>query len=77
MGYAADTADAGEEDARGDALGGDYIPEEGPSGVVDEEIADLGDPGVQFHQADFEDDMDKIIRGDCLIPMCVFYVFMI
>ncbi|KAJ1421083.1 ATP-dependent DNA ligase LigD phosphoesterase module/ATP-dependent [Sesbania bispinosa] len=77
MGYVADTTYAGGKDARGHALGGDYIPEEGPYGVVDEEIADLGDPGVQFHQEDFEDDMDRIIRGDCLIPMCGFYVFMI
>ncbi|KAJ1385844.1 hypothetical protein SESBI_41353 [Sesbania bispinosa] len=41
-----------------------YIPQEGPSGIADEVAADLGDPATQFHEADIEDDLDRIIRGD-------------
>ncbi|KAJ1420427.1 hypothetical protein SESBI_14339 [Sesbania bispinosa] len=47
------------------APGGDYIPEEGPSGVADEDAPVVGDgAGVDFQDADFEDNFDRIMRGD-------------
>ncbi|KAJ1408947.1 gfo/Idh/MocA family oxidoreductase [Sesbania bispinosa] len=53
------------EDAFAAAPGGDYIPEEGPSGVADEDAPVVGDgAGVDFQDAYFEDNFDRIMRGD-------------
>ncbi|KAJ1426481.1 hypothetical protein SESBI_10224 [Sesbania bispinosa] len=49
---------------RADIGDGVYIPQEGPSGTADEVATDLGDPAAQFHEANFKDDLDRIIRGD-------------
>ncbi|KAJ1392077.1 hypothetical protein SESBI_36074 [Sesbania bispinosa] len=53
------------EDAFRATPGGDYIPEEGPSGVVDEDASGVSDgAGGDFQDADFEDNLDRIMRGD-------------
>ncbi|KAJ1432571.1 hypothetical protein SESBI_06536 [Sesbania bispinosa] len=63
--YAAYGGDIDGEDSFGAASRGDYIPVEGPSRVVDEDASDIRDgAGVDFHDADFEDNLDRIIRGD-------------
>ncbi|KAJ1406383.1 hypothetical protein SESBI_25128 [Sesbania bispinosa] len=53
------------EHAFGVAPGGDYIPEAGPSGPVND-VVDAGDGDGEglYHDGDFEEDFDKIMRGD-------------
>ncbi|KAJ1440352.1 hypothetical protein SESBI_01921 [Sesbania bispinosa] len=47
------------------APGGDYIPEAGPSGPAND-VVDAGDGDGEglYHDGDFEEDFDKIMRGD-------------
>ncbi|KAJ1391096.1 hypothetical protein SESBI_36919 [Sesbania bispinosa] len=51
------------EHAFGVAPGGDYIPEAGPSGPAND-VVDAGDGEGLYHDGDFEEDFDKIMRGD-------------
>ncbi|KAJ1397932.1 AMP-dependent synthetase/ligase [Sesbania bispinosa] len=51
------------EHAFGVAPGGDYIPEAGPSGPAND-VVDAGDGEGLYHNGDFEEDFDKIMRGD-------------
>ncbi|KAJ1413123.1 hypothetical protein SESBI_19885 [Sesbania bispinosa] len=51
------------EHAFGVAPGGDYIPEAGPSGPANV-VVDAGDGEGLYQNGDFEEDFDKIMRGD-------------